>query len=148
MNRAKEGDTVSVHYTGKLDDGTVFDSSSGGEPLSFVLGQGQIIPGFESGVTGMAVGESKMVEIPCDQAYGQHQPEKVAQVARSEFAGDMKLEVGSRLQVQHPQAGMLIFSVVDLDDENVTLDANHPLAGKDLVFELELVGISEGDSGS
>lgn len=142
MAKSKQGDTVKVHYTGKLDDGTVFDSSADREPLEFTIGSGQVIPGFEEGVTGVSVGKSKTINIPSDQAYGPHHEELIMVVDRSEFPEDMKPEIGDRLQVCDADGRMMIVEVTDADESSVTLDGNHPLAGKDLTFDIELVEIA------
>ena len=141
MAQAKAGDTVSIHYTGKLDDETVFDSSRGAQPLTFTLGAGQVIPGFDRGVLGMAPGEEKTITIPADEAYGAHRDDLVGQVERSVFPADLKPEVGQQLQMQDPTGQTLVVTVKDVNDATVTLDANHPLAGENLTFELELVAI-------
>lgn len=141
MTQAKTGDTVKVHYTGTLDDGTVFDSSLEREPLEFTLGAGQVVPGFENGVTGMAIDETKTVNIPCKDAYGEHNPEQVIEISRSEVPADMKIEVGQHLQMSADNGQVIVVSVVELTDETVKLDANHMLAGKDLTFEIKLVEI-------
>ena len=141
MAQAKHGDTVKVHYTGKFDDGTVFDSSTGRDPLEFTIDQGQVIPGFEEAVVGMNLGESKIVTIPSDQAYGPRREEMVVQVEKNQLPEDVKPEVGDRLQLVQADGQAFIVEVTDIDDSNVTLDANHPLAGKDLVFEVELVEV-------
>ncbi len=141
MTQATAGNTVRVHYTGRLNDGTVFDSSSGRDPLEFTLGAGQVIPGFDAAVTGMAVGDTTTVTIEPQDAYGDHQPEMVQEVQRSEIPADIDLAVGMQLQASGP-AGELIVTVIELSDDNVKLDANHPLAGKALTFDLELVEIA------
>ena len=141
MTEAKEGNTVKVHYTGKLDDGSVFDSSVGGEPLEFTIGQGQMIPGFERGVVGMAQGETRTVIIAADQAYGVHRPEGVFEVDRSEIPASIPLEVGMQLQATSAGGRPAQMTVIELSDDKVKLDANHPLAGKDLTFEIEVVEI-------
>lgn len=138
---AQDGDKVKVHYRGALDDGYEFDSSRQREPLEFVLGQGFVIPGFENGVRGMAVGEQKSVTIPCDQAYGPRDDRMRVQVDRSELPQGIEPETGAVLRVQTPQ-GELHMTVIEADETSLTLDGNHPLAGKDLTFELELVEIS------
>lgn len=140
MTQATAGDTVQVHYTGTLEDGTVFDSSQGRDPLEFTLGAGNVIPGFDRAVEGMAVGESSTVTIAPEDAYGDHRAEMVQQVARTEIPSEIDLQVGMQLQASGP-AGEMIVTVVELSDENVTLDANHPLAGQPLTFELELVAV-------
>jgi peptidylprolyl isomerase len=141
MTQAKSGDTVKVHYTGRLDDGTIFDSSAGGDPIEFQLGAGTVIPGFDRGVTGLAVGEKRTVDIPCAEAYGPHHPEAVFVMPRDQFPPDLAPELGMQFRMQHPAGMTLDMTVVALSDGEVTLDANHPLAGKDLHFDLELVSI-------
>jgi len=142
MTQAKKGDTVKIHYTGRLQDGSVFDSSSGREPLQFSIGSGQVIPGFEEAVTGMKVGEKKTVEIPCDKAYGERDPSMVMVVDRQHVPAELNPEVGQRLEMGGPSGELLIVNVIEVNDENITLDANPPLAGEDLVFDIELVEIS------
>ena len=142
MAEAMEGSTVSVHYTGTLDDGTVFDSSIGGEPLQFTIGQGQMIPGFERGVVGMGLGEVRTVVVAADQAYGVHRPDGVFDLDRSEIPTTIPLEVGMQLQANGAGGNPVTMTVAALTDEKVTMDANHPLAGKDLTFEIELVALS------
>jgi len=141
MTQAKQGDTVKVHYTGTLANGTQFDSSAGREPLEFTLGEGNVIPGFEAAVVGMNTGESKTVTVGSEQAYGPRIEEAVRQFPRSGIPEHIQLEVGLQLQAQDSSGRPLMLTVVELDEETVTLDANHPLAGKDLVFELELVEV-------
>lgn len=141
MTQAKPGDTVSIHYTGKLDDGTVFDSSRGRDPLEFSLGSGQVIPGFEAAVMGMNLGESKTQVIAADQAYGPYRDEMVMVVDRNQIPADIPLDVGIQLQLQGPEGQMVPVMVTDLSDADVTLDANHPLAGENLTFDIELVEI-------
>lgn len=141
MTQAKSGDTVRIHYTGTLQDGSVFDSSQGRDPLEFQLGSGQVIPGFDDGVTGMAVGDKKTIEIPCDQAYGAINPAAMQDVPRAEIPGHIPLDLGTQLQVQAGNGQTMMVVVANVTDETVTLDANHPLAGKDLTFALELVEI-------
>lgn len=141
MTQAKSGDTVRIHYTGTLQDGSVFDSSEGRDPLEFQLGSGQVIPGFDDGVTGMAVGDKKTIEIPCDQAYGAVNPQAMQDVPRAEIPDHIPLDLGTQLQVQAGNGQTMMVTVANVTDETVTLDANHPLAGKDLTFALELVEI-------
>lgn len=141
MTQAKSGDTVRIHYTGTLQDGTTFDSSEGRDPLEFQLGSGQVIPGFDDGVTGMAVGEKKTIEIPCDQAYGPVNPAAMQDVPRGDIPDHIPLELGTQLQMQTPNGQAMVVTVANVTDEKVTLDANHALAGKDLTFALELVEI-------
>ena len=141
MAEAKQGDTVHVHYTGKLDDGTVFDSSIDREPLEFTLGQGQVIPGFEEAVEGMNPGESKTATIAAAQAYGTHREEMVVSVNRSELPPHLDLAVGQQLEIRQPQGDSIVVRVSEVSESTVTLDANHPLAGEDLTFEIQLVEI-------
>ncbi|MFZ3033446.1 MAG: peptidylprolyl isomerase [Parvibaculum sp.] len=136
------GDTVKVHYTGTLGDGTVFDSSQGREPLGFTVGSGQVIPGFDSAVADMNVGESKTFTIPCAEAYGEHDPRMVQDVPRSEMPPEMELTVGMRLSARGPDGREIALVVNELTDEVVKLDANHPLAGQDLTFAIELVSVN------
>ena len=139
MSEAKRGDNVKVHYTGKLGDGTIFDSSDGGEPLEFALGSGQVIQGFDEGVVGMKVGESKVVEIPVAKAYGERNPEMVIQAPIEQVPPDLNPELGMRLEMGGANGEILRVVVVEIADTHITLDANPPLAGEDLTFEIELV---------
>ncbi len=139
MTEAKRGDNVKVHYTGKLADGTVFDSSEGGDPLEFAVGSGQVIQGFEEGVLGMKVGESKVVEIPVAKAYGQRNEEMVIQAPIEQVPPDLQPELGMRLEMGGANGEILRVVVTEITDTHITLDANPPLAGKDLIFEIELV---------
>lgn len=141
MTAAKPGDSVKVHYTGRLEDGSEFDSSSGREPLAFTLGQGNLIAGFEQAVVGMAQGEKKTVTIPADQAYGVRNEDMVQKVERETIPDEIDLRLGLRLQAQGPDGQAVALTVVSMDEEYVTLDANHPLAGKDLTFDIEIVAI-------
>jgi peptidylprolyl isomerase len=141
MTQAEIGNTVKVHYTGKLEDGTVFDSSIDRAPLQFTLGNGQMIPGFEQGVVGMKLGESKTVAIPADQAYGPHREEMVLVVERNQVPENMQIEVGQQLEIQQDDGQPFLVLVIEVSESNVTLDANHPLAGKDLTFDIQLVEI-------
>ncbi len=138
---AKQGDTVKVHYTGSLDDGTIFDSSKDREPLQFTVGEGQVIRGFEDAVDGLAEGDSVTVHILAMDAYGPVREEMILDVPRTQFPPTINPEVGQKLQVPHPQAGYIPVTVTKVTDENVTLDANHDLAGKDLNFDIQLVEI-------
>ena len=142
MASAKKGDTAKVHYTGTLNDGTVFDSSRERDPLEFQVGAGQLIPGFDQAVDGMAVGETKTVKIPAEQAYGPHRAEMVIDVDKTQFPEGLNPEVGQQLQTQDNQGQPLVVTVTAIDGDKVTLDANHPLAGKDLNFEIELVEVA------
>ena len=142
MSQAKKGDSVKIHYTGTLEDGTVFDSSAGRDPLTFTLGGGQVIVGFEEAVLGMAIGDRKKVTIPSQKAYGEKNEELVIEVPRSQVPPDLDPEVDQKLQMGGPNGELVVVTVVAVNDEVVVLDANPPLAGKDLTFELELVAIS------
>ena len=141
MVQAKNGNKVKVHYTGKLEDGSVFDSSSGDSPLEFTLGQGQVIPGFDQGVLGMEPGESKVLNIPVDQAYGPYNPDAVFEIDRSELPPDIPLEVGLRMQGNQPGGRVAEITIVEFDDAKVKMDSNHPLAGQALTFDIQLVEI-------
>jgi FKBP-type peptidyl-prolyl cis-trans isomerase 2 len=142
MTQVKSGDTVHLHYTGTLADGTTFDSSQGRDPLQFTVGSGQIIPGLDAALPGMAVGETKTVEVAADEAYGQPDPNARQAVPRSEIPADIPLEIGTQLQVQTPSGQVMPVTVAEVSDEQVVLDANHPLAGQDLTFNIELVAIT------
>lgn len=142
MPQAKQGDTVKVHYTGKLDDGTVFDSSQEREPLEFTIGTGTIIPGFEQAVIGMSPGESKTEVIPPDRAYGPYLEEMVLQIERQQLPAELDPEVGQQLQLEHPTGEVIPVIITDVSSSTVTLDANHPLAGEDLTFDIQLVAIA------
>ncbi|MBA2670869.1 MAG: peptidylprolyl isomerase [Gemmatimonadetes bacterium] len=141
MTGASTGDRVKVHYTGRLDDGSVFDSSEGREPLEFEVGSGQVIPGFDDAVSGMTAGERKSVRIPCGEAYGEWREDLVLKVERSAFPPDIEPEVGQRLQMGQGSGQTAVVTVAEVADEDVKLDANHPLAGQDLIFDLELMAI-------
>ena len=141
MATASKGDTVRVEYTGTLGDGTVFDTSENREPLEFTLGEGQVIPGFEEAVEGMEEGEKRTTEIPSDQAYGSPDPKLLVPVPHDRFPDDIRPEVGLRLQVTQPNGAVVPVTVVEVGDEAVTLDANHPLAGEDLTFDITLVKV-------
>lgn len=141
MAEAKQGDTVAIHYTGRLDDGTVFDSSRDRDPLEFTLGEGKVIPGFEKAVEGMTEGETKETTIPPEEAYGPRNEEMVLTVERDRLPAELDPEVGQHLQMQTQDGQIFEVTVADLDDESVKLDANHPLAGQDLTFDLEVVRV-------
>ncbi|WP_153770441.1 peptidylprolyl isomerase [Labrenzia sp. CE80] len=141
MTEVKAGDSVAIHYKGTLSDGTVFDSSEGRDPLQFTVGSGQIIPGLDKALPGMTVGEEKTVNIPSVEAYGAKDPNATQPVPRDQFPTDIPLEVGTQLQVQTPDGQLMTVSIVEVGEENVVLDANHPLAGKDLTFEFSVVSI-------
>ncbi len=142
MIRAKDGDTVRVQYTGRLDDGSVFDSSVERETLQFTIGKGQVLHGVEQAVIGMRPQESKTVLVPAAEAYGPHRDEMTTEVRRNQFPDSVKLKVGQRLQINQKNGQSIAVSVLGLSDSTVRLDANHPLAGKDLTFDLQLVEIS------
>ncbi len=141
MAKAKNGDTVKVHYTGKLDDGTEFDTSAGREPLEFTLGSRQVIEGFEKGVIGMEVNETKTFTIPSEEAYGPYHKELALEVPVDQFPPTIKPEVGQQLQLTQPNGQPINVTVTEVTESMVTLDANHPLAGKDLTFDIQLVEI-------
>ncbi len=141
MSQAKQGDTVKVHYTGKLEDGTVFDTSRSRHPLQFKLGNGQVIEGFEQAIAGMNVGESKTTTIPMEKAYGPRRNDMIVTVKRDQFPPDVKPDVGQRLEITQENNQDILVTVTDITDSTITLDANHPLAGRSLTFDLELVGI-------
>lgn len=142
MSQAKNGDKVKVHYTGKYESGEVFDSSREREPFEFTLGQGQVIPGFEKEIEGMEIGETKTITIGPDEAYGQRREEMQVNVNKSDFPDDIKPEIGQQLQMKKPDGNIINVVVASVEDETVTLDANHPLAGKTLVFEIELLDVA------
>ena len=142
MTQAKSGDTVKIHYTGTLSDGTVFDTSNNKDPLQFTIGGGQVIVGFDEAVTGMAVGEIKTAEINCDKAYGQRDASLVMVVDKKQVPPELKPEIGQRLEVGSPNGELLAVTVIDVGEEDITLDANPPLAGEDLTFEIELLEIA------
>ena len=144
MAQVKSGDKVKVHYHGKLTTGETFDSSAGREPLEFEVGSGMVIKGFDDGVTGMAVGDKKTINIPFDEAYGPRNPEMVIDMPKERFPEDMEVEVGMPLVMSDGQGQQFQVTIVEIKETSVILDANHPLAGKDLVFDLELVEILGG----
>ena len=150
MAQAKEGDRVRVHYTGRLDDGSVFDSSECSDdecgceqhgPMEFTVGAGEVIPGFEKGVVGLEVGEAKTIHIPVDEAYGERIEEMVAEVPRADLPPEMNPELGQQLEVTQEDGQIFQVLVTDMNDETITIDANHPLAGQALNFDLRLVEI-------
>ena len=142
MSAAKSGDTVRIHYTGTLDDGTQFDSSAGREPLEFTLGQGQVIPGFDQAVEGMATGEKKSVRIEPEDAYGPRHDGLTQEVPRSALPEGMTPEKGMGLQSQSPDGQVMDLVITEVTEESITVDANHPLAGQALSFDIELVEIA------
>jgi FKBP-type peptidyl-prolyl cis-trans isomerase 2 len=141
MQQVKSGDKVKVHYHGKLTNGETFDSSKGREPLEFEVGSGMVIKGFDDGVTGMAVGEKKTIHIPFLEAYGPSNPEMIIDMPKDRFPTDMQLEIGMPMMMTSGDGQNFQVTVTEIKEDAVTLDANHPLAGKDLVFDLELVEI-------
>lgn len=141
MQQVQQGDKVKVHYHGKLTDGTTFDSSEGREPLEFEVGAGAVIPGFDNGVKGMAIGDKKTVNIPADEAYGPKVDELVMDFPKERFPEDMVPEIGMQLMMNNGSGQQFPVTIVGVKDDTITLDANHQLAGKDLVFDIELVDI-------
>ncbi len=139
--KAQKGDTVAVHYTGTFEDGEVFDSSRERDPLEFEVGGGQVIPGFDRAVEGLAVGESREVTLEPEEGYGEPREDLVVDVDRSQFPDDAEPEVGRQVQVQVGPGQNRVATITDIQDESITLDLNHPLAGKALTFDVELVGI-------
>jgi peptidylprolyl isomerase len=144
MQIAKSGDKVKVHYHGRLEDGTTFDSSEGREPLEFEVGSGMVIKGFDDGVMGMNVGAKKTINIPVDEAYGPRDPERIVEFPKANFPPDMKPEAGMRLNMTGGQGEVIPVVIAEVGDEVVILDANHPLAGEPLIFDIELVEIVGG----
>ena len=141
MTEAKSSSKVAFHYTGTLADGSVFDSSEGRDPLAFTMGQGQIIPGLEKAFDGLAAGDEKTVTVPAAEAYGEHNPQAVQQIPRSEIPDNIPTEPGPQLQMPAPNGQAIPVMVTDATDEHITLDANHPLAGKDLTFAVKIVSV-------
>jgi FKBP-type peptidyl-prolyl cis-trans isomerase 2 len=141
MAQVKSGDTVRVHYHGKLTNGTTFDSSEGRDPLEFTVGSGQVIKGFDDALLDMNVGDKKTVNIPVDNAYGQRSDDMMMEYPLSEFPADMKPEIGMELHMSDNSGNVFPVVITELKDESVVLDANHPLAGEDLIFEIELVSV-------
>jgi peptidylprolyl isomerase len=142
MAQAKMNDTVVLHYTGSFTDGSVFDSSVDREPFEFTIGQGTVIPGLENGVVGMNEGESKTLNIRAEEAYGLHRQDLLTVIERSKIPANIDLQIGMVLQARAPDGGATSVIVRDMNGENVTLDFNHPLAGKELIFEVKLVKIA------
>lgn len=141
MSEAKKNDKVKVHYTGKLANGEIFDSSLEREPLEFTVGAGQMIKGFDSAVDGMSISEKKTVEIPANEAYGPSNPDLIQEVPKSQLPEELKLEVGQNLVAQNPDGGQTQVVIREVNKDSITIDANHQLAGKDLTFEIELMEI-------
>ena len=144
MTQVKNGDKIKVHYHGKLTSGETFDSSEGREPLEFEVGSGTVIKGFDDGVTGMSVGEKKTINIPYDEAYGPRNPDMLIEMPKEKFPADMELEAGMPLMMSDGQGQQFQVTIAEIKENAVMLDANHPLAGQDLVFDLELVEIVGG----
>ncbi len=142
MTHAKSGDTVKVAYTGKFDDGTVFDSTQNRDPLEFTLGEGQLIKGFDEAVTGMSPGDSKTVELPPEQAYGPRREDMVIEFDRSQLPGDTAPQVGQQLQLAQQEGQPIPAMITEVTESNITVDANHPLAGRQLTFEIELLELA------
>ena len=141
MQQAQEGDKVKVHYHGTLKSGETFDSSEGREPLEFTVGGGQVIKGFEEGVKGMSVGEKRTIEIPVEDAYGEKNQELIIEFPKAQFPADMTPEVGQQLMMSNGSEQSFPVTIKELKEDSVLLDANHPLAGQDLIFNIELVEI-------
>jgi peptidylprolyl isomerase len=142
MTQAKQKDTVQLHYVGKLQDGTIFDTSRERQPLQFTLGNGQVIPGFEQAVIGMKIGETKTAKIPVEHAYGPHREDMVMTMDRSKLPPGLNPTVGQRLEITQVDDQTSLVTVMATSDDSLTLDANHPLAGKELTFDIELIGIA------
>ncbi|PKQ68570.1 FKBP-type peptidyl-prolyl cis-trans isomerase [Raineya orbicola] len=147
MQKVENGHVVKVHYTGRLTTGEIFDSSLGREPLEFTMGEGQMIPGFEQGILGMVVGEKKSIQVPCELGYGEVLEEMILEVPKSQLPLGMPMEVGTQLAINLANGGQIPAVMTAVSEETVTIDANHPLAGKDLVFEVQLVEINPKKSG-
>jgi len=145
MTALKTGDTAKVHYTGTLEDGRVFDTSKDRDPLEFTVGEGQIIPGFENGLVGMEIGETRNIEVVPDEAYGQRREELVLEIPVGEFPEHITPEIGLQLQIKQQDGTPFGVVITDVSEEAVILDANHPLAGQTLLFEVELMEIA-GDA--
>ncbi len=141
MANAKKGDTVKVHFTGRLEDGTVFDTSVEREPYEFTIGKSRIVPGFAEAVVGMKPGDSKTIEIPAEKAYGPHRQDMVVNVDRDKLPANLNPEVGQRLQINQADGQKIPATVIEVSASQVILDANHPLAGKDLIFDIQLINI-------
>jgi peptidylprolyl isomerase len=143
MSHAKTGDTVKIHYTGTLDDGTEFDTSAGRDPLQFTIGSGQVIPGFDKAIEGMAVGDNKTVNIPAEEAYGPRHEQMVQDVPRTALPGDLVPREGMALQAEGQDGQVINLTITAVNEDSITVDGNHPLAGEALNFDIELVDIAE-----
>ena len=146
MNQVKENNTVKVNYTGKLSDGQVFDSSEGKEPIEFTLGQGQLIPGFEKGLIDMKLTEKKTITIDKEDAYGKINDDLIHEVNKNELPKDMTPKVGMGLVSKSPEGQEINLMVVEVKEETIVIDGNHPLAGRDLIFDLEVVAIKDTET--
>ena len=142
MGKTKNGDAIKIHYTGKLEDGNVFNDSREGQPLEFIVGGGEVMPGIEKGVIGMEPGDTKTIEIPPEDGFGPRRKELVIEVAKSDLPDQITPTLGQRLKMRHPDGGHIELMITDVNEETITLDANHPLAGHTLFFDLELVEIA------
>ncbi len=145
MASAALGNVVKIHYTGKLADGTVFDSSLDREPLQFTVGEAQVLEGFERCVVGMNPGDTRSIQLPAREAYGLHRDDLVMEADREQFPEDLELEVGIQIQMEEDDGRITVVTVIRLDEKTITLDANHPLAGMDLTFEITLVKVVAGE---
>jgi peptidylprolyl isomerase len=141
-NMIEKGSKIKLHYTGTLEDGTVFDSSKDKEPLEFEVGAGQVIPGFDEGVIGLKAGEKKTINIPADKAYGQYDEKRMGEYPKENVPKDMELKVGAKMFLQSPDGGVALATIKEIKEEVVLLDLNHPLAGKDLTFEVEIIEVN------
>jgi len=141
MTSTKSGDSIKIHYTGTFDDGTVFDSSMSGDPIAITIGNGEVIPSFEKALEGMTIGEKKSIHIPAADAYGEYHPEYVQEFDRSEINADGELKVGTEINAKTPEGHSFVLIVTAVNGDKITVDGNHPMAGKDLNFELELMAI-------
>lgn len=142
MTQARGGDTVKVHYTGRLENGRVFDTSQGGPPLGLKIGTGKLIPGFEKAIIGMKIGNTKTITILPEEAYGPRYNELVVDVKKSDFPEDIIPDIGKKLQLRQPAGNVIHAIITDINEDTVTLDANHPLAGRRLTFDIQLVAIA------
>jgi len=141
MTTVKQGDTIRIHYIGRLEDGTVFDSSEGRPPLEFSVGEGEVIPGLEQGVIGMSIGETKIITIPAELGYGQYMKERIFEMDRRKMPGNFNIEVGLKLQMYRADGMPMMVAVIGISENSLTMDANHPLAGKTLIFKTTLLEI-------